>query len=148
MKSIHLPLVAIVVTTINAQFSIVSAQGVLNPPGPPAPTMKALDQLEPRTPITSVPFTIATPGSYYLTANLQFTAATGNAITITVGNVTVDLMGFTLSSTSAVSGDGIHVNSGLRNVTAKKRHRRWHYNCRHHRSLPEPQLGHITQRVR
>jgi hypothetical protein len=103
------------------------AQGPLPPPGPPGPTMKTLDQidgkldtidakLDKRTPISSLPFTIGTPGSYYLTGNLQFTAAAGHAITITVSNVTLDLMGFTLSSSSAVTGDAIHLNGALRNI--------------------------------
>jgi hypothetical protein len=89
--------------------------------------MKTLDQiddkldtidakLEKRTPISSLPFTISTSGSYYLTGNLQFTAASGHAITIGASNVTLDLMGFTLSSTSAVTGDAIHLNSALHNI--------------------------------
>src|SRR3954454_12050055 len=89
--------------------SALFGQGPLPPPGPPGPTMKTLDQidgkldsidakLEKRTPISSLPFSINSSGSYYLTGNLQFTAASGHAITISVSNVTLDLMGFTLSS--------------------------------------------------
>ena len=91
-------------------------QGSLTPPGAPAPTMKTLDQIEARTPIESLPFSISQSGSYYLTRNLQFSSASGHAITIAVSNVTLDLMGFTLSSTSGVTGDAIHFNGGLRNV--------------------------------
>jgi hypothetical protein len=48
-------------------------QGVLTPPGSPAPTMKTLSQVEPRTPISSVPYTITESGSYDLTTNLTST---------------------------------------------------------------------------
>lgn len=91
-------------------------QGPLLPPGPPAPTMKTLDQAEPRTPITSLPFTIDSPGSYYFTGNLEFTATSGPAITIAASGVTLDLMGFKLSSTSAVMGNGIALSPGVRDV--------------------------------
>jgi hypothetical protein len=64
------------------------AQGILTPPGAPTPTMKTLDQIEARTPISSLPFTITGPGSYYLTKSLNVT--TGNGITINAVQVTVE----------------------------------------------------------
>jgi Right handed beta helix region len=102
-----------------AAISTLLAQGPLTPPGAPAPTMKSLDQVEPRTAISSLPFTINQSGSYFLTRNLNFTAASGNAITIAASHVTVDLMGFTLTSANAVTGDAIHINGTLRNITVK-----------------------------
>ena len=102
--------------------SFILAQGSLTPPGAPAPTMKTLDQVEPRTPISSVPFTINTAGSYYLTGNLSVT--TGNAILISVDDVTLDLNGFTISSTAATaSGTAISIPSGAKdNVTIRNGH--------------------------
>jgi hypothetical protein len=96
------------------------AQGALTPPpGAPAPEMKTLQQVEPRTPIASVPFTINAPGSYYLTGNLQFTAPTGDAIVVAASDVVLDLGGFTLSSANVVGGDGISLVAGMRNVTVR-----------------------------
>ena len=70
----------LLLTTINSTSFTAFAQGSLTPPGSPAPTMKTLAQIEPRTSISSVPFTISVPGSYYLTANLVTTVS--NAIVI------------------------------------------------------------------
>jgi hypothetical protein len=92
--------------------------------------MKTLDQIdgkldvldaktEKRTPISSLPFSIGAAGSYYLTGNLEFTAESGNAITISANNVTLDLNGFTLSSTAGVTGDAIIISSGVQNFEVK-----------------------------
>lgn len=88
-------------------------QGTLTPPGAPLPTMKTLDQIEARTAIPggSAPYTISAPGSYYLTGNL--TVSSGDAINVASGNVTIDLNGFTISSTSnPASGNGIAFSGG------------------------------------
>ena len=109
-RAIWLTLVSL--STLNPQPSTVFAQGSLTPPGAPAPTMKTLAQIEPRTPISSAPFTISEPGSYYLTTNL--TVSGGDAITIATNNVTLDLNGFTIASTAAsATGYGIFINSSL-----------------------------------
>jgi len=90
--------------------------GDLNPPaGPVAPTLKTLDEVEPRTPISSLPFTIDTSGSYYLTQSL----AGSTGITIDVDDVTLDLNGFSLTGVDP-SGHGINVTTaptGRVNVT-------------------------------
>jgi hypothetical protein len=111
--------VLVLLSTINSQLSTCFAQGSLTPSGAPAPNMRTLFQIEPRTPIFSAPFTITRPGSYYLTANL--TVTNGDGIDINTNGVTLDLNGFTITSTAATAaGYGIAINSGvngLRNIT-------------------------------
>jgi hypothetical protein len=104
---------------VAAITGIVFAQGPLTPPGAPAPVMKTLDQIEPRTPISSLPFIISESGSYYLTRNLNFTAPLGDAIFINASYVTLDLMGFTLSSSDAVTGAAIRSWEGLREIEVR-----------------------------
>jgi hypothetical protein len=91
------------------------AQGPLTPPpgadpsvgpvnalngGLPQAAMKTLHQVEPRTAIPggTSGMTISTSGAYYLTGNI--TVATGDGITINASNVTLDLNGFSISSSS------------------------------------------------
>jgi hypothetical protein len=90
------------------------SQGSLTPPGAPAPTMKTLSQVEPRTPISSLPFTITNSGSYYLTTNLTGVAS-ANGITVQASRVAIDLRGFTLAGVAG-SLNGVTVSpaqSGL-----------------------------------
>jgi len=95
-------------------------QGSLNPPAAPTPTMKSLDQVKAGTPIGSAPYTISSPGSYFLTSNL--TVSSGNAITISTNGVTLDLNGFTITSTSSTaSGNGIYL-SNVEDVTILNGH--------------------------
>jgi hypothetical protein len=69
------------------------------------------------TKITSVPYTISKPGFYYFGGNLTYTG-TGNAISVNADNVTLDLMGFSLTGAGkATSYCGINPNANdpLRN---------------------------------
>ena len=94
------------------------AQGALNPPGAPAPTMKTLDQVEPRIPVnaTNTPgddtfeFIIGNRGSYYLTSNI--TTSKPVAIYINTGGVTLDLNGFSVLRTVLPGGRGILISGG------------------------------------
>jgi hypothetical protein len=113
----------ITITSLFSAFCLLPSafgQGSLTPPGAPAPTMKSLDQIEPRTPISSAPFIIAAPGSYYLATNV--TVSSGDAITVTANNVTLDLNGFSISSTAATATvdkailfSGSHTNIAIYN---------------------------------
>lgn len=98
------------------------AQGSLTPPGPPAPMMKSLDQIEARTPISSAPFAITNPGSYYLTTNLS--VSLGDAITINTDPVSLNLNGFTISSTrpTATVDAAIRIGNGVTDVTIRNGH--------------------------
>ena len=77
----------------------IMGQGSLAPPGAPGETMHTLEEVyertDPRTLISSLPYTISEPGSYYVTGNLS---STTNGIVIESSFVTVDLMGFSLTA--------------------------------------------------
>jgi hypothetical protein len=80
--------------------------------------MLTLSQVEPRTPISSAPLTITRSGSYYLTTNLITTVS--NAITIAASGVSLDLNGFTISSTvpnAANGGAAVLLDTNLSDIT-------------------------------
>ena len=106
----HTLLVALLAVIL---ISGASRAGSLEPPGPPAPTMKDLDDVEPRIAIRNdfvglIPIVISGPGSYYLAEDI-YAMFGQHGIEITAGNVTLDLNGFSvIGNTEVGSLDGIH----------------------------------------
>jgi parallel beta-helix repeat protein len=73
------------------------------------------------TAITSVPYTIAASGIYCLTRNLETAMTEGNAITINVNNVVIEMNGHKLGGGAAGAGTlafGIHANQ-RKNITIR-----------------------------
>ena len=107
--------IKILLTVVSAFIILHSAfgQGALTPPGAPAPTMKSLAQIEPRTDVLKLGgdannlFLITNAGSYYLTTNLMGVSGK-NGIKINSGHVTLDLNGFAVLGVPG-SGSGIYV---------------------------------------
>lgn len=119
-------------TLLSALTAGAFAQGSLTPPaGTPAPVYKTLDQVEARTPLTAGQtgvtvdangqITINQPGSYYLTKNLVIIQQNLVGITVSSDNVTVDLNGFTVSSSAAPAGHAITLGASS-NVIVRNGH--------------------------
>ena len=102
--------------SVLAAASNLFGQGNLTPLGPPAATMKTLDQVEARTIVNAAntpgdatnTFIISAPGSYYFTGNI--TGDTGkHGISVQSDDVTLDLNGFALISGGGGAFRGINV---------------------------------------
>ncbi|HYL39538.1 MAG TPA: hypothetical protein VEV17_26710 [Bryobacteraceae bacterium] len=71
-------------------------------------------------PINSAPVTISTSGTYCLTADISYTAASGNAITVNAGHVVLDLSQHTLSNLAAGTGTlSTGISSSSANLTVR-----------------------------
>ena len=104
----------------------VFGQGPIDPVDVPQPTMKTLDQIEPRHAIESLPYVIEKSGSYYLTGNAMLGSTNEHGITVRANNVVLDLGGFTLEGPTDgdgeplyTSGSAIYQEDAYRMLTVK-----------------------------
>ena len=65
---------------------------------------------EVRIPIDTLPVTITASGSYYLTGNLSVTDPAAHGITVNADNVSIDLMGFSITGPGTGSGSGLYMD--------------------------------------
>ena len=116
--------------TLSVCAALASAGNLTPPSGAPAPTMKTLHQVEPRTPIgpTTTPgstvgglvsgYTISQPGSYYLTGDVMVPNGT-NGIIITATDVSIDLNGFRIVGASDSLAGIISPQSGASRISVR-----------------------------
>jgi parallel beta-helix repeat protein len=105
------------VALLAVSATTVQAQGPLVPTNAPGLTMKTLDQVEARIPISSIPITLNNSGSYYLTAPLSM-GSNLHGIQISADNVTIDLNGYSLVGTSN-SHSGVYIIGLHSNIVVK-----------------------------
>jgi len=118
MKTTKL-LASIVVIVWVLALSSVNNAGNLEPSNPPGSTMKTLDEVQPGMPISSIPYTIAESGYYYLLSSVQNSSSMFHGITISADNVTVDLKGFSMIGSGSVGLHGVAIEGTHKNITIR-----------------------------
>ena len=111
--------VGVLVLAALVAFSVIGYAGSLEPSAGPGPTMKTLAEIEPGTPISSVPYIISESGSYYLCANAQTTSNMFSGITIWASNITLDLKGLSLVGDGTEGRHGVFIEGDYKNITIR-----------------------------
>ena len=115
LNAILLVLLLLAVLSLIAMYATRAYGGPLDPPLAPGST----DGVRlPGTPISSAPYTIASPGHYYLTRNISSPGAQ-IAITIAADDVSLDLDGFTIDGDDTTGSWGIRFSGARQNVTVE-----------------------------
>jgi len=93
------------------------------PPGSEETRMKTLNEIEPRSVVTNLPFAITNSGCYYLTKSLQGKNF-ADGITISTNEVKLDLNGYSMNGTtgsySAIKVVGPCENISIRNGVIRR----------------------------
>lgn len=120
VKKLEISMIIVVVFSAMTSHILIAADDYWTPKGSPesdAGVMKTLEQVEPRTIVTNLPFNITNSGSYYLVRPLQ--GSDGNyGIAISANEVKLDLNGFALNGTSN-SLSGIIVTALAENISIR-----------------------------
>ncbi len=123
-------IVFLAVIALVCSWAMFSNAGSLNPSAPPGPTMKTLDEVEPRIPVQTLSasgtalYVISQSGSYYLTGNING-ETDKHGIEIDANNITIDLNGYSLigpGKTVGSSGDGIYASNSYSNIVVRNGH--------------------------
>jgi len=107
-----------------AGVGLIAVAGELNPPaGAVSPTMKDLDDVEPRNVIRNnedgvTPIVISSPGSYKLGENIHAIGGE-HGIEITSGRVSIDLNGFEILGSEVGSLNGIFAENSVDDLTIR-----------------------------